>query len=328
MKRKLASEILRQSGVTPVLVDVGASGGVPAIWKAIAQESIYVGFDPDLREMQTMKDGAFRKSFILNEAVGGSDISDGVVSFFLTASPFCSSTLTPDHTSLSEYAFSSLFDVVSQTTAKATTLERVLDQLAIPAAHWVKIDSQGSDLRILKGIGSRLSRVLAADLEPGLIDAYRGEDLFVDVHRDMLRNGFWLSNLKVCGAVRMRRRTVSMLEEQGLNPISLQVGCRRSPGWCEIRYLRTLDGLLENGCNQDEYILLWLFAMIDEQPGFALDVAIEYERRFGADSFSGTMYREPFQAIRASTTWGWDSLVARVKAKVPPGLKRAIKQLV
>jgi hypothetical protein len=38
--------------------------------------------------------------------------------------------------------------------------------------------------------------------------------------------------------------------------------------------------------SQDEYILLWIFALTDNQLGFALDVSVEFERLFGESEAS------------------------------------------
>ena len=54
-----------------------------------------------------------------------------------------------------------------------------------------------------------------------------------------------------------------------------------------------------------EYALLWIFAMLDDQLGFALDLEIEYERRFGRDPLlavmkneSGTQVKRRLNAVR------------------------------
>ena len=56
---------------------------------------------------------------------------------------------------------------------------------------------------------------------------------------------------------------------------------RTSPAYFEARYLRTLEWLAEKSCRSDEYLRLWIFALTDNQLGFALDVNVEFERLFG-----------------------------------------------
>jgi hypothetical protein len=145
-----------------------------------------------------------------------------------------------------------------------------------------------------------ISRVLAIDVEPGLIDAYVGEDLFVDAHKGLTGRGFWLSNLEVCGTVRMRSATVKEInaKNKDLDGPLIERTVRRTPGWVEARYLRTIKSLVQANAGKREFALLWSFALIDNQPGFAIDLALEYERIFGGDKVSQLMNDEPLRIIR------------------------------
>src|SRR5437016_11393833 len=112
--------LLVELDIHPVLIDIGASGAPPDIWDLIAPHSTYVGFDPDLREMHEISDGRFQRAVIVNEAVSAEEVRE--VLFYLTKSPYCSSTLPPDTGALSDYIFSDLFAVEKETTVRATTL--------------------------------------------------------------------------------------------------------------------------------------------------------------------------------------------------------------
>jgi hypothetical protein len=59
--------------------------------------------------------------------------------------------------------------------------------------------------------------------------------------------------------------------------------------------------------------MLFAFALLDDQPGFALDVALEFERRFGADAWSARMRQEARAAIARGPDTG---LLARVKRAI------------
>ena len=294
----LLSAILKAEDIQPVLVDVGASSATPAIWRRIAGQSFYVGFDPDLREMQETGTGAFRKSVIVNAALTPEAGCDEV-EFFLTRFPQCSSTLEPDAQALSAYLFAEAFQVERQAAVKAVTLNAVLDQLSLRGIDWLKVDTQGTDLRLWQSLRSDVrSQVLAVDLEPGLIDAYLGEDLFTDVHTALVRDGFWLSNLQVCGPARMRLATLDAVADKSLSRGVVEQSLKTTPGWVEARYLRSLESLAQNGAGRREWLLLWMFALLDRQPGFALDLALEYEKAFGTDALSQTLRDAPLKHIR------------------------------
>jgi hypothetical protein len=283
----------------PVLIDVGASAGTPDIWKPIARQAIYVGFDPDARDLREVADSDFHKAFLVNKALTNDPQADDV-HFYFTRSPYCSSTLLPDMESLANYAYADLFTVVDEGTVAATSLDRVLQMLDLPSIDWFKTDSQGIDLRLFNSIPEDVrAQVLAVDIEPGLIDAYQGEDLFVDAHKDLVQQGFWLSWIDVRGNTRVSQATArELVLRHGLTPQMLRNGMRKTPGWCEARYLRTPGWLQEHQAPQRSYVLLWVFAMVQDQPGFALDVALAAQQRFGSNQIPHAMVAAPVALIR------------------------------
>jgi len=318
--------LLASLDIHPILVDIGASGEPPRIWAPLIRRSVYVGFDPDLRETHELSSGSVYRGVILNQAVT-SEPTDGNVEFYLTRFPFCSSTLEPDSQSLSNYVFADLFTVEKRVSVKATRLDNVLERLALAGIDWLKIDSQGTDLRLFNSLGAETrSRVLALDIEPGLIDAYRGEDLFIDAHRELTHNGFWLSNLQVQGTVRMRRATLEQMlaTENDLSRDRVEKSVRVSPGWVEARYLRTLEWVLHHNLTKREYALLWSFALLDGQVAFAFDLAVEWERIFGPSDLSNLMKAEALSRIRRSPRYP----IARARSFAPGRLKRWLRQLV
>lgn len=315
-------DLLADLEIFPVLVDIGASGSPPTIWRPISRRSIYVGFDPDLREVREIPAGEFHKSWILNTAVTAQ--GGGETRFYLTRSPYCSSTLPPDQESLSDFLYADLFVVERTQQVPAATLEEALARLALDGADWLKLDTQGTDLRIFKSMGADSRRhVLALDIEPGLIDAYRGEDLFVEAHRELTREGFWLSGLDVKGTVRMRRSTLS--EIGGLpgapDESTVRRTVRTTPGWCEARYLRRPDG--EHGPRDArEFALLWAFSLLDGQYGFALDLAAEYRKRFGADAVFRRLLDVPLLRIRKVGKRGHYREALRIPGRVLRRIRR------
>jgi len=291
MNREIEN-LLTTLKIQPVLVDIGASVAPPPQWTPLAQHSIYVGFDPDRRELHDIPDGQYKRSIIVNEAVTSAP-EQREVNFYLTRSPYCSSTLLPDTESLADYLFADLFEVEREVLVRASSLNAVLERLGVQSVDWFKTDSQGTDLRLFLSLKPDLrNRVLAVDIEPGLIDAYQGEDLFVDAHRELLRQGLWLSSLEVKGSVRMRRTTLQAIASQhcNLRDIDIYQAVRRSPGWCEARYLRTLKSLRERNADTRDYTLLWVFSMIEQQWGYALDIAQAYRQQFGQNDISTQMH--------------------------------------
>ena len=310
----------------PVLVDIGAAGVPPTIWQPIARQSCYVGFDADPRAVSQASRGTFYQETVLNEAVTEDKVSEVV--FHLTRSPYCSSRLKPDSKSLERFLFSDLFMVEREARVRATNLNEVLRQLNLAIIDWIKLDTQGTDLRLFQSLRAEVrDHVLALDIEPGLIDAYEEEDLFVEAHEQLTRSGFWLSRLEVHGAIRMRRATLKYLAAQTRNigEEMISESTRKSPAWCEARYFRAVESLEPSRVSQRDYVLLWLFAMLDHHFGVALDLAVDYEKVFGSDLVSRILLDEPLRQIRRDRPRAW---FRKFKSLLPEPLKRAVRRCV
>jgi hypothetical protein len=252
------------------------------------------------------------------------------VLFYLTKSPYCSSTLKPDSQALDDYLFSDLFQVEREVSVEAITLNDVVQQLSLEGINWFKTDSQGTDLRIFNSLSDNIrSHILAVDVEPGLIDAYVGEDLFIEAHRNLTKQGFWLSDLNVCGTIRLKRKNIELIHSiaPDIDIERMTQYAKNSPGWCESRYLRTIDWLKQSNSQKNEYILLWIFAIIDKQFGFAIDVAVEYENNFGSDKSSEIMVNEPI-AILKKLSYRKPNLRTTVAKLLPQELKNILKSFI
>jgi len=324
MTQRAIPELLSKLSIYPVLVDIGAAGSPPDVWKDIAKCSIYMGFDPDLRELHELPGSQFHKSLIINEAVTSQEGEE--VSFYFTKWPYCSSTLKPDLDSLSNYLFCNLFEVESKRTVKSTTLNTAIDRFSLPCIDWLKLDTQGTDLRIFKSLRPETrGRVLALDIEPGLIDAYIGEDLFVDAHRELMEMGFWLSSLQIGGAARMRRTSLDRLREVDsvVNEEFVEKRVRKSPGWVGARYLRDLDYMVDSDLGRREYTLLWTFALLDDQPGYALDAAFTYQDVFTCDETAKSMMELAIKMLKYPQR---RSIISRAKSIIPIRVRRRIRR--
>lgn len=286
----------------PVLVDVGASGDPPQVWASIAQRSVFVGFDPDLRAVREVTKGRFFREIMINEAVVADEAAEKT-RLFLTQSPYCSSTLRPDAESLANYLFADLFKVVREVEVSATTLDKILRRFQLPGIDWLKLDTQGIDLRLFQSLkpATRLG-VLALDIEPGLIDAYQGEDLFSDAHSCLVKSGFWLAHLDVKETVRIKQTTLGWILD-GQSPQDAKTivdTLDKSPGWTEATYLRTIESLRHRNAGRRDYLLLWLFALMLGRFGFAFDVAAAFEQFFQNDCLSPLLKGESLAQLRAS----------------------------
>ena len=135
---------------------------------------------------------------------------------------------------------------------------------------------------------------MAVDAEPGLDPYYETEDTFGDLHRAMTERGFWLADLDLTRAVRLRRETfdADLGARTKFGRMRYEFALKTSPIAVGPRYLRTLASLDKAGAGRDDYLRLWACATFSGNDPYALDVHRRVPRaRHGADDADGAAVR-------------------------------------
>ena len=266
----------------PVLVDIGASGKIHSKWKKIAKYSVCIAFDADDREFGYVENAAsgFKKLYVYNCIV--SDIEADKIDFYLTKSPYCSSTLEPDEVALRQWSFADKFLVEKKIRLNNTTLPRVLANLKINKIDWFKTDSQGIDLRLFKSLSDEVqNKVIVAEFEPGFIDAYKSEDKLYNIVAYLSSKNFWLSDFITKGTERLTQSDLLQITHNNFLNKLIRFSHKRSAGWAEITYI---NSFVNNFAIRD-YLLGWIFSVINKQYGFSLKLAEEGNKRFNDKIF-------------------------------------------
>jgi FkbM family methyltransferase len=279
----------------PVLLDVGAARGMHPPWRRIAKYSLCVAFEADERELASVTSEAagFRRLTTFN-CIASEQPSEAEP-FHLTASPYCSSRLQPRLESLGRYAFAPLFEVERTVDVRARDIPSVLAELGLGRVDWVKIDSQGTDLRLFRSLGLELAAsALVVELEPGIVDGYEGEDRLDEVLADMHEGGFWVSDLTIRGSTRID----ATLARRVLGPRAgayLDACHKPAPGWAEIEYFNSFEDEARFG--RRELLLGYAFAFVRGHYAFALQLATNGFERFGSPF--DELRRTAFGRVRA-----------------------------
>jgi hypothetical protein len=271
---KIIDQIMRSEyfrDQPPVLIDIGASGGIHSKWKYIAKYAYCIAFDADDREFQMSEEfnKDYKKLIHVNRIVTA--LPSGNTPFYLTQSPFCSSLLEPDEEKLDPWLFKPLFEVKKITNLPSVTLAETLQSAGISYIDWFKVDTQGTDLRIYKSLPQEIrDTILFAEFEPGILDAYKEEDKLYSVMQEMHSQGFWLSSMNVKGTQRLQ------------NSYAAQIGSflseriiKTSPGWAELTYFRNPERL-----SRRSLLLILVFALLERQYGFALELVDKGRQQF------------------------------------------------
>ena len=261
----------------PVLVDIGASGTIHKKWNPIAKYAICIAFDADSRDFEICESEnmGWRKLYSMNRLVTSESAEE--VDFYLTKSPHCSSSLAPDQKALEPWAFSPLFEVDNIVKLPSVDLQSALLKVDVDYIDGYKTDSQGTDLRIFNSLPKEIiNKILLAEFEPGIIDAYQGEDKLHNLLAHMEKEPFWISNMEIKGSQR-----INNLDLKSLNYFqqrSIESFLKMAPGWCEISYLNKME---QSEMTLREYFLAWVFASLNAEHGFALFVANKGYELFG-----------------------------------------------
>lgn len=307
--KKLIQKILSTKELIdapPVLVDIGASGQLIEEWELIAKHSICIAFEADNREFSFIekKDAAYKKLFVLNCIV--SNTNDEKINFYLTKSPYCSSTLKPDINELQNYTFYDSFVVESETALNSININQALVKSNISYVDWFKTDSQGTDLRLFDCLNDEIkNRIIISEFEPGIIKGYMGEDKLYAVLKSLEQHNFWVSDITVKGDYRLRN---DVYEKYITNKKNFHL--KKSPGWAEIAFINNYTS--HSIQNKRDYLLGWIFSTIKNQHGFALELANK-----GLLKYNDNLFKEcitySISKLQPSQT---KKLITRIKTRI------------
>ena len=174
----------------PTLVDVGASRGIHPRWAQFGEFLNVVGFEPNPEEFRKLP--ASPKFRWVQAAVAG---QKGRRTLYLTRRFNNSSLFLPNKSLIEELEWGDGFDVVREEQIDCVSLDEALSEDGIQT-DFLKLDTQGSELEILRG-GSRLldSELVQIEVEVEFCPLYENQPLFADVDAELRSRGFYLHDM-------------------------------------------------------------------------------------------------------------------------------------
>jgi hypothetical protein len=302
INRILSDQVFEQK--PPVLIDIGASGAIFDKWALIADKSVCIAFDADARDFtfdSVEGDTGYRKLYRFNRIVLPTVQKE--CTFYLTKSPHCSSTLVPDKENLAGWMFESLFEVEKEVNLPSTTIGECLDKVKLDYIDWYKVDSQGIDMDIFLSIPKEVrDNIFAADFEPGLMDAYLGENKTAGLLTTLDNESYWISTLDVRGTQRL---------DPKYSALSSQL--HESPCWIGLTALKKVS----SSYDLRSALILMVFSLVENQWGFALQIC---EAVGSKDPIFSKLQDEILSTVKKNTK--------KQTEKIYPQVKKIIKKAI
>jgi FkbM family methyltransferase len=281
-----------------VLADVGASGESWDSYKAFENVADLLRFDPDIRAMEVMEGKNGRRIVTISAALVEDERPE--VEFYLTRSPYCSSTLEPAYEKLARYPYRDLFIVDKKVSVPAISVVKALSESGFPQIDWIKLDTQGTEGRILRSVPeASFDRLLVCDVEASLYAHYKGADTIEAIHPLMIENDFWVAQMTPHHNLRIPPARAEEFNEryQGQQAKYYNVTRTKEPTSLEFIYVRTVEGALKRDYDTAALTRLFLCCYALEKFEYCLEVAQAIENAHGDASLAMAMREDAYAAL-------------------------------
>lgn len=179
------------------LLDIGAAGDISNRWTQIKENIMISLVEPHRKSAMVLKEKGCTviEKFFYNK-------KNLNLIFYETKKSMCSGIFKPDFNYLNKYPKPERFEILKEIQISTTTIDDEFKLDNIP--HFVKIDTEGSELEILKGATKSLQHILGLEVECEFFKLREKQPLFSEIQKflenydfefiDFLRTVRWERN--------------------------------------------------------------------------------------------------------------------------------------
>ena len=158
------------------LLDIGAADGANNKWNIINNNINIILVEPHKESAKKLKSNGFN----VIESVLHSE-NDKEIKFYNTKKPLCSSFYKPNLDHLGKFSDIDRFNIVSEDIFVSKCLDTEIKNFEQP--NFIKIDTEGSELDILKGSNKTLLNTFGLEVECSFHQLRENQPLFGDVRK-------------------------------------------------------------------------------------------------------------------------------------------------
>jgi FkbM family methyltransferase len=189
--RRAGNQLLKQASLKGIWIDVGAHHGETTLGYASHNPALTIyAFEPNLRAAAKLF-GLAPNYVVIPMAVAE---TDGAAQFHVNSFDQASSLLTMDETARQSWKGDEALNEESVLTVPTIRLDTFLNNMRIPRVDFLKVDTQGNDLSVLRSCGKRLRDIrkitLEVDVSPRRL--YQGSPSKEEVLSFLQGSGFTL----------------------------------------------------------------------------------------------------------------------------------------
>jgi FkbM family methyltransferase len=259
-----------------VIADVGCRWGFADTWEQLGDRCRAIGFEPDDDECERLRNHYHDRPWveIVANALGR---EAGTATLHITSDPACSSLYSPLDDVVDRHPRLEMQRLADRQHIELITLDEWCERRGLDRIDLVKLDTQGSELDVLRGATRILERVLVVQTEVEFNRMYEGQPLFGDIDRFLRDRGFVLWHLENLSHHRQRgARSTLRLGTEFFDWDVVQFS--RRPGqlfWADALFVRTDVARPRPGTEWREAVRHACLAAalgLDDLAGLALDL--------------------------------------------------------